>query len=99
MLKIKVIKLINRIKEIQKMYLAKTMFFLGIGKTPTNLFHPFSWSATNRLVGIDAKPIGPMIERKIVPDSLQKIVTKSSTNIISNLPIKLTLFNISCKSL
>ncbi len=26
-LKIKVIKLINRINEIQKMYLAKTMFF------------------------------------------------------------------------
>ena len=76
MLKIKVIKLINTIKEIQKIYLAKTIFLLGIGKTPTNLFHPLSWSAINRPVGIDAKLIGPIIERKIVPDSLPKLSPK-----------------------
>ena len=56
MLKIKVIKLINTIKEIQKIYLAKTIFLLGIGKTPTNLFHPLSWSRSEeRRVGKECR--------------------------------------------
>jgi hypothetical protein len=91
----KVIRLTNTIKEIQKIYLARTMFFLVIGKTPTYLFQPFSSSATNKPVGIDANPIGFIIDRNIVPDSLPKIVTSSNTSAMSILFTTPTLFKIS----
>jgi hypothetical protein len=91
----KVIRLTNTIKEIQKIYLARTMFFLVIGKTPTYLFQPFSSSATNKPVGIDANQIGIIIDRNIVPDSLPKIVTSSNTSAMSTLFTTPTLFKIS----